>query len=266
MLRSPRHDTLVRGSVVVEALATDDVGMDRVEFYVDDILFDVDAAPPYRMLWDTTQEGDGEYELGVVAYDLAGNETTSSVHTVTAHNFDGGGNAQYNDWLGAPICFAEGTECYSGDRIDGRGVYEANQPNTLDDCPDGEEGDYRSGAQLDSLHIFTSNGLPMVTGGEVTLEATVWAGDTGTEALDLFYATNAKYPDWSYLTTLYPEGGMSQVLTTSFTLPMWVKYMAVRGVFRTEADDIGEACAPHGWTDHDDLVIAVSNGSDDWFE
>jgi uncharacterized protein (TIGR03790 family) len=59
----------VRGVVRVSASALDDSGINKVEFYVDDVLVATCAEPPYQFVWDTTAYVDGEHLLEVIAYE-----------------------------------------------------------------------------------------------------------------------------------------------------------------------------------------------------
>jgi hypothetical protein len=47
-----------------------------------------DTAPPYSLLWDTTQTTNGSHTLTAVASDAAGNQTTSAASNVTVNNTD----------------------------------------------------------------------------------------------------------------------------------------------------------------------------------
>jgi len=70
--------TLIIGRIYVIANASDNVGIESVEFYVDGELRDIDYEPPYIWLWDE-QTMFLIYELKVVARDFAGNEATDSI-------------------------------------------------------------------------------------------------------------------------------------------------------------------------------------------
>lgn len=64
--------------VIIQALAEDDISIDRVEFYVDNagVPFSVSTVPPFSEKW--TIPGPGCHTFRVVAVDAAGNETTSN--------------------------------------------------------------------------------------------------------------------------------------------------------------------------------------------
>jgi hypothetical protein len=57
----------------VVVIATDNVGVESVELYIDDNLREVDYEPPYIWVWDE-QSMLCLFELKVVALDYAGNK------------------------------------------------------------------------------------------------------------------------------------------------------------------------------------------------
>jgi hypothetical protein len=64
--------------VIIQALAEDELSLDRVEFFVDNagVPFAVSTVPPFSEKW--TVPGPGCHAFHVVAVDAAGNESTSS--------------------------------------------------------------------------------------------------------------------------------------------------------------------------------------------
>jgi hypothetical protein len=82
---APADGATVSGVVNVRATATDNVGVARVEFYMDGVLRSVDAAGPYAWDFDTTAVANGGHVLTVLAYDSADNVGRASL-SVTASN------------------------------------------------------------------------------------------------------------------------------------------------------------------------------------
>ena len=78
----------VSGTVTVSASASDNVGVARVDFYVNGGLVDTDSAAPYQYSWNTTSLPNGAAQLKAVAYDAAGNSTQSAIVTVNVANAD----------------------------------------------------------------------------------------------------------------------------------------------------------------------------------
>lgn len=85
-ITSPIEGETVSGAVTVTANASDNIGVERVEFYADGSLKSTDTTSPYTYDWDTTQETDGSHTLIAKAYDAVGNMGESSSVTVTVAN------------------------------------------------------------------------------------------------------------------------------------------------------------------------------------
>jgi major membrane immunogen (membrane-anchored lipoprotein) len=87
---APSNNAIVTGSAVtISATATDTngSGINRVEFYRDDtILLNSALSSAYSITWDTSAIANNPYTITAVAYDNAGNATTSSVISVTVNN------------------------------------------------------------------------------------------------------------------------------------------------------------------------------------
>ena len=69
--------TIVVGDTNIEVNATDDYGINRVEFYIDDDLKETDTTSPYIWTWD--EFSFGRHTLTVKAYDNAGNSATDEM-------------------------------------------------------------------------------------------------------------------------------------------------------------------------------------------
>jgi len=83
---SPAEGTTVSGTVTITANPSDNVGVARVQFFLDGAPAVEDTVAPYEATWDTTVSGDGSHTLTAVARDAAGNTATSSPVTVTVAN------------------------------------------------------------------------------------------------------------------------------------------------------------------------------------
>jgi len=75
--------------VIVQAGVADNLSIDRVEFFVDNagVPFAISTVPPYTEKW--TIPGPGCHSFKVVAYDAAGNSTTSNTIRACSVNRDG---------------------------------------------------------------------------------------------------------------------------------------------------------------------------------
>jgi RHS repeat-associated protein len=90
-ITSPANGATVKGTVTISASATDDRGVSKVEFYVDDILLAEDKTASYSAAWNTLTfpSYDGPHTLTTRAYDSSGQVTTSTPRTVTVANTAG---------------------------------------------------------------------------------------------------------------------------------------------------------------------------------
>ena len=90
-ITSPAGGATVSGTVTVSANASDNVGVSRVELYVDGSLLSTDTSSPYAFSWNTATAANGGHSLQTRAYDAAGNAGSSGVVSVTVSNATGGG-------------------------------------------------------------------------------------------------------------------------------------------------------------------------------
>jgi len=90
-LLAPGEGTTVSGGVTLTATAGDNVGVASVQFQVDGALVGTPATTaPYSTTWDTLTAANGPHVLQAVAYDAAGNTSTSAAIHVTVQNQAGG--------------------------------------------------------------------------------------------------------------------------------------------------------------------------------
>ena len=90
VITEPASGQTVNGDVLVETLVTDNLEIDKVEFYINSqIVYTDSIAPDYNYLWDTDSLPDDEnYVISIVAYDEVGNEGPSTAITVHLDNYD----------------------------------------------------------------------------------------------------------------------------------------------------------------------------------
>src|SRR5207237_6780892 len=85
-ITAPASGATVSGTVSVTASATDNVGVTKVEFYLDGALKSTSTTSPYSWSFNTTTVANGSHTLVSKAYDAAGNIGTSATVTVTVNN------------------------------------------------------------------------------------------------------------------------------------------------------------------------------------
>jgi hypothetical protein len=85
-ITTPSPGAMVSGTVAVNAVASDDVGVTKVDFSIDGAPQGSDTTSPYGVTWDTTAASNGSRTLTATARDAAGNTTSSAPVTVTVQN------------------------------------------------------------------------------------------------------------------------------------------------------------------------------------
>ncbi len=83
---APAGGSTVSGTVTVTATASDNVGVTKVELYLDGALLASGTASPFSAAWSTTGAANGSHTLTSKAYDAAGNVGTSASVAVTVSN------------------------------------------------------------------------------------------------------------------------------------------------------------------------------------
>ena len=95
-ITAPANGATVSGTTTVSANASDNVGVSRVELYVDGSLAGTDTTSPYSFAWNTTAVANGSHSLQTRAFDAAGNAGSSAVVNVTVSNTSSGGELIVN--------------------------------------------------------------------------------------------------------------------------------------------------------------------------
>ena len=85
-ITAPLSGATVSGTTTVTASASDNVGVTKVEFYLDGVLQSTDTTSPYSWSWNTTTAANGSHSLTSKAYDAALNVGTSAAVGVTVSN------------------------------------------------------------------------------------------------------------------------------------------------------------------------------------
>jgi hypothetical protein len=88
------------GTISFSASASDNVGVTKVEFYVDGTLKATDTSSPYSASLDSTTLADGSHSLVAKAYDAAGNVGTSSTVSFSVSNGTGGSGGGTTELIG----------------------------------------------------------------------------------------------------------------------------------------------------------------------
>ncbi|MFH1352060.1 MAG: Ig-like domain-containing protein [bacterium] len=83
---NPPDGSISSGTVNISAAASDNIGISKVEFYIDGDLKSTDSSSPYNWDWDTISYGESTHTVKVIAYNTA-NQIKSATHTVTVDNW-----------------------------------------------------------------------------------------------------------------------------------------------------------------------------------
>jgi len=85
-ITSPAAGATVSGTISVTASASDNVGVTKVEFYLDGALKSTSTTSPYSWSFNTTTVANGSHTLQSKAYDAANNVGSSASVSVTVSN------------------------------------------------------------------------------------------------------------------------------------------------------------------------------------
>jgi subtilisin family serine protease len=85
-MTAPAAGAVLSGTTGISVSATDNVGVTRVDLYIDGSLAGSLTAPPYQWTWNTAQASDGSHIISAKAYDGAGNMGVAEAVSVTVDN------------------------------------------------------------------------------------------------------------------------------------------------------------------------------------
>jgi hypothetical protein len=85
-IAAPLGNSTVSGQVAIDANASDDIGVTRVELQVNGTAVASDTVAPYGFSWNSAGVANGMNNMVVVAYDAAGNVGRSAPVTVNVAN------------------------------------------------------------------------------------------------------------------------------------------------------------------------------------
>ncbi|MDX2023807.1 MAG: Ig-like domain-containing protein [Deltaproteobacteria bacterium] len=82
LVTSPKAQAAVRGSSDVKTLATDDVGVQEVQFFIDGSMIGRDDKTPFEMTWNTDEFVEGPHTLRALATDTTSQQTRDDVTVI----------------------------------------------------------------------------------------------------------------------------------------------------------------------------------------
>jgi subtilisin family serine protease len=81
-IASPLNGSSINKNVKVSVAAQDNVGVARVELFINGVFFSSSTTVPVTFTWNALKAGSGQHTLQAFAYDAAGNKGASSIVTV----------------------------------------------------------------------------------------------------------------------------------------------------------------------------------------
>ena len=179
-LTAPSAGATVSDSITLSATASDNESVSRVDFYVGSNKVGSDNTSPYSISWDSNTVANGTYNVEAVAFDTAGNSTTSSAVSITVDNV---------------VTTTYVTDTFSG-KVNKSETYQINvtATGTID-----LDLSWNDGATL-SMNLYDPAGNKVATG---TTTISYNATTTGTYDIEVVRSNNGK-PTSFDLTATYP--------------------------------------------------------------
>lgn len=88
-ITNPANNAVISDTVTIVAEATDNVGVTRVVFTIDDQVFETDSASPWQCGWDARDyDNNSPHVVQATAYDAAGNDDVSNIVTMMCLHAD----------------------------------------------------------------------------------------------------------------------------------------------------------------------------------
>ena len=150
-ITSPGNNQNVSGTVLISADAFDDIAVDRVEFFVQNILVGSDTVTPYEISWDSQAQSDGNAVISANVYDNAGQYTSDSISVIID-------NVNENPRADA----GEDMSGYAGQSITLNAGGSSDPDGTIQSY-EWDFGDGNHGSGLTVSHTFASAGVYNVT-------------------------------------------------------------------------------------------------------
>jgi hypothetical protein len=156
---------------------------------------------------------------GTVMFSVASNAGTARTGTltvagltVTATQEGAFVRASYDPTFQTPVCHDIGSGCDSGTMLQGAGVSEVNQPNTiLSSCPDG--AGLTHFAVITAIQVVTLDGTAMAPGKTVKINVTL-AGSSSSDHATVYITADALHPVWTHIADAFMAFGTFSVQTS----------------------------------------------------
>jgi hypothetical protein len=180
-LTAPAFGATLTGTTTVQAQASDNVGVGRVEFYLDGFLQATDTAAPFSWNFDSSAASNGTHVISAIAYDLAGNSSlaTESVVTSNGSALPAPSLPQHFSWIRVAQLL------YSPDQLDSFGQSLLNRAVDLVVTPGGTLGSQVSALAPNTTQIVYTNLTTLYQG--LLTDWLSWADRNGVPRESAFY-------------------------------------------------------------------------------
>lgn len=259
VLTAPSSGTVVPGGLVtLTADASDDRGLAKVVFLLNGTWLGEDTTAPYSVQWNFDYAISADYTLTAKAHDLAGNTTTSAPVPITLFK---PGTAVFDPVLGVPVCDTVNKVCDTAKLVEDRNTSEPHAPNTLDGCADGPGLDQVYSERIQRIIVTRVGGELLAENRRARVDVLVSGDPVGEDVLDLFSASDATNPSWTWLTSVTGTIYGTHWLSAEVVLPSG-NLQAIRAQFQAVRTSPVSSCSTGSRDDHDDLVFAVGPPTD----
>ncbi|WP_223629544.1 Ig-like domain-containing protein [Thermomonas beijingensis] len=222
------------GTITLSATASDNVGVSKVEFYVDGVLVGTDTAAAYSMTLDSTTLANGSHSLTAKAFGAAGNSATSTAVGFSISNTTADTTAPT---VSASEAGTSGTITLSATASDNVGV------SKVEFYVDGA----LNGTDTTSPYSITLNSTTLGNGSHtMTAKAYDAASNIGTSSAVAFSIDNTA-PAVERIVNGGFESGSSSWTTSSGVITNDSSYAAKTGTWKAWLNGYGSAHTDSAW-------------------
>jgi hypothetical protein len=210
-ITSPANGSTVSGTVTINASASDNVGVARVDLYIDGALSGTATGAPYSFTWNTSGAAGGTHTLQTRAFDAASNTGSSAIVNVTIN-----APADTTPPTAAIASPADGAAVTSGSVVsvtasDNVGVSKVELwvDGALGATDTTSPYDFSIGALSAGQHTLQARGYDAAGNVGISATITVTMGSSSTPSDIVIYASEAptRVGNWTVVTDATAAGG-----------------------------------------------------------
>lgn len=259
---APLAGATVSDDVVLEIAANDATGVSYVSFYAGSEFLGSDDVAPWGLTWDSGTGANGAETLRAFVVDLAGNSFEVPSLSVDVQN---PWLVQWDSGINGWTCMGRNAKCGAPTVFSGRATFGSEgQPSTLGgSCPDGAVAElpYDPKPFVTSIRVETVGGQPLDASKPVRATVVAYGDWSKSDFVDLYYATDATAPAWTWIGTVRFTSAMTSGATLTFDWTLGSAnpngLHAVRATARRGGT--AAACTTGDHDDHDDVAFEVGD-------